>query len=154
MWSSSKRRKEIGKMYTDMSCLVGAQTGTILPAGNLMPAGSQSSASSNVRQQLRMYTKMCVGFGQHCSLENADLKTTTKPKVGGEKQQNAMCSLQKLSCGWIFNMEKGLKSTIEWEKSYSMYSLILGVFPSSPSLFINILLLVRVHFPNIFLHWK
>ena len=38
---------------------------------------------------------------------------------------NAVCSLQKQSCGWIFNMEKGLKSTIKWEKSYSMYSLIL-----------------------------
>lgn len=39
----------IGKMDTDMFCLVGVQTGTILPAGNLMPAGYQNPTSSNIR---------------------------------------------------------------------------------------------------------
>lgn len=41
-----------------------------------------------------MYTKVYVGDGQHCSLDDENLKTTAKPKVGG-----AMCSFQKHSWG-------------------------------------------------------
>ena len=66
---------------------------------------------------------MCVGGGQHCSLDNEDMKTTIKPKVGGAKQQNAVCNTldHEGNRFAVQNAEHKIKDKIRTKDKDNMY---------------------------------